>query len=172
MAEVMALLFLCIGVCAFTKKLKPFKVLSSLVLYFSFMVAKENVPMQIFSVSIILIALITLFYVKASKEKKDVFYFSIPCWLFIVSVLVNVLPDNGSHTTVRPEKKVEPWDQATASLFEIDPGCAGICRLNAALNPLHTRNTRMNIRVPEVCQQRFIATIGGIHCYGKATIEV
>ncbi|MFK8256213.1 hypothetical protein ACFL9S_00295 [Erwinia sp. AnSW2-5] len=91
MAEVTALLFLCLGILAFTRKLKPFKVLSSLVLYFSFMVAKDNVPLHIFFVSIILIALITLFYIKTSKEKKDVFYFSIPCWLFIVSVLVNVL---------------------------------------------------------------------------------
>jgi len=104
MAEVTALLFLCMGILAFTRKLKPFKVLSSIVLYFSFIAVKENVPLQFFYVVIILIALIPLIYIKTSREKKDVFFFSIPCWLYIVSVLVSVNVKTQVKTQINPQR--------------------------------------------------------------------
>ncbi len=116
MAEVTALLFLCMGILAFTRKLKPFKVLSSIVLYFSFIAVKENVPLQFFYVVIILIALIPLIYIKTSREKKDVFFFSIPCWLYIVSVLVSVNVETRSKPkSIRREHHVMAVLTLTAS---------------------------------------------------------
>lgn len=90
MTAIISLIYLCVGVLAFTRKIKLFKVISSIVLYSSLLISKENIPLQVFNVSIILLSLITLLYINTSKEKKDIFYFSIPCWLLITSIIVVV----------------------------------------------------------------------------------
>ncbi len=90
MAGIISLLFLCVGAITFTKEIKLFKIASSIMLYFSFVVAKGNVPLQISYISIILIVFIVLLYINSSKKNKDIFYFSIPCWLLVLSVIVKV----------------------------------------------------------------------------------
>lgn len=88
MAGIISLIFLFTGVLALTRKIKLFKVLSSILLYLSFLVAKDIFSLQVFNVSIILLTLIIITYINTSKEKKDIFYFSMPCWLLMASVIV------------------------------------------------------------------------------------
>lgn len=90
MAEIISLIFLCVGVLAFTREIKLFKIVSSIMLYFSFVVTNGNVPLQVSYISIMLMVLIVLLYVSSSKKNKDIFYFSIPCWLLIFSVIYKV----------------------------------------------------------------------------------
>lgn len=70
MAGIISLIFLFTGVLAFTRKIKLFKFLSSILLYFSFLVAKDSFSLQVFNVSIILLALIIITYINTNKEKR------------------------------------------------------------------------------------------------------
>ncbi|MDO3918209.1 hypothetical protein PL235_23260, partial [Salmonella enterica] len=40
---------------------------------------------------IIIVATVILLRVKISADKKSVFYFSMPCWLLILSVIINLM---------------------------------------------------------------------------------
>lgn len=90
MVEIFSLLFLIAGITLFTRDVKLFKIASGVVLYFSFLVVKENTLLQIFYSFIITMVLLVLVYMNISMKKKDIFYFSIPCWLLVVSVMVSV----------------------------------------------------------------------------------
>ncbi|HGB2700659.1 TPA: hypothetical protein ACJHAG_004344, partial [Salmonella enterica subsp. enterica serovar Johannesburg] len=39
----------------------------------------------------IIVATVILHRVKISADKKAVFYFSMPCWLLILSVIINLM---------------------------------------------------------------------------------
>ncbi|HFZ7650305.1 TPA: hypothetical protein ACIO64_004204, partial [Salmonella enterica subsp. enterica serovar Paratyphi A] len=40
---------------------------------------------------IIIVATVIFHQVKTSADKKTVFYFSMPCWLLILSVIINLM---------------------------------------------------------------------------------
>ncbi|HIC6473851.1 TPA: hypothetical protein ACW4E2_004537, partial [Salmonella enterica subsp. enterica serovar Bareilly] len=40
---------------------------------------------------ITIVATVILHQVKTSADKKAVFYFSMPCWLLILSVIINLM---------------------------------------------------------------------------------
>ncbi|MTH46000.1 hypothetical protein [Intestinirhabdus alba] len=83
-----SLAFLGIGLIVFHWKPYPYKILSSIILYYAI---RHDTLLQCIYVAITGIALISLCFIKASKNGKEIFYFSMPCWLEIISCAVRLI---------------------------------------------------------------------------------
>ncbi|MBE0026753.1 hypothetical protein DNK65_21320 [Citrobacter koseri] len=91
MPAIISLLYLVFGFFVFTRKVRISTLLSGFLLFLSLSIF-EHKPLLIFIYSfLIIIVTIVIYRVKASIDKKEVFYFSIPCWLLIISVIINLI---------------------------------------------------------------------------------
>lgn len=90
MAWIVSLIYFILGSVTFTKKIRLFAIASSVLLFLALTSISDSLVLKSIYIAIIAIAFISMFVIKASPDKKGVFYFSIPCWLLISSVLINV----------------------------------------------------------------------------------
>ncbi|EFQ9605388.1 hypothetical protein H0J83_004238 [Salmonella enterica] len=79
MPAIISLIYLMFSLLVFTKKITISNVLSAFLLFLSLYILHHK-SLLIFIYCLIIIA-----------DKKAVFYFSMPCWLLILSVIINLM---------------------------------------------------------------------------------
>ncbi|EEC6806391.1 hypothetical protein G4R45_004680 [Salmonella enterica] len=92
MPAIISLIYLMFSLLVFTKKITISNVLSAFLLFLSLYILHHKSLL-------IFIYLLSYYYcrhryshqVKTSADKKAVFYFSMPCWLLILSVIINLM---------------------------------------------------------------------------------
>ncbi|EJY5273244.1 hypothetical protein OGH44_004330 [Salmonella enterica] len=91
MPAIISLFCLVFGFFLFTRKIRISKLLSGFLLFLSLNILQHN-PLLIFIYCLfIIIATIIIGRINISKAKEEVFYFSMPCWLLILSVIINLM---------------------------------------------------------------------------------
>jgi len=90
MAWIVSLIYFILGSVSFTKKIRLFAIVSSVLLFLALTSISDSLMLKSIYIAIIAIAFISMVALKFSPEKKGTFFFSIPCWLLIASVLINV----------------------------------------------------------------------------------
>lgn len=90
MAGIVALVYFVAGSLAFTRKIKLFTIASSLLLIAALKIIAVSQPLIIFFVALLVIAFVVLLVVNTERDNKSVFYFSLPCWLLISAVLLDL----------------------------------------------------------------------------------
>ncbi|ECS6017657.1 hypothetical protein BR499_21520 [Salmonella enterica subsp. enterica serovar Uganda] len=91
MPAIISLFYLVFGFFLFTRKIRISKLLSGFLLFLSLNILQHN-PLLIFIYCLfIIIATIIIGRINTSKAKKEVFYFSMPCWLLILSVIIKLM---------------------------------------------------------------------------------
>ncbi|EFT4981453.1 hypothetical protein H2519_004312, partial [Salmonella enterica] len=89
MPAIISLIYLMFSLLVFTKKITISNVLSAFLLFLSLYILHHK-SLLIFIYCLIIVATVILHQVKTSADKKAVFYFSMPCWLLILSVIINL----------------------------------------------------------------------------------
>ncbi|ECC4378662.1 hypothetical protein C2F16_22935, partial [Salmonella enterica] len=87
MPAIISLIYLMFSLLVFTKKITISNVLSAFLLFLSLYILHHK-SLLIFIYCLIIVATVILHQVKTSADKKAVFYFSMPCWLLILSVII------------------------------------------------------------------------------------
>ncbi|ECJ5874760.1 hypothetical protein DIR86_004412 [Salmonella enterica subsp. salamae] len=90
MPAIISLIYLMFSLLVFTKKIRISNVLSAFLLFLSLYILHHK-SLLIFIYCLIIVATVILHRVKTSADKKAVFYFSMPCWLLILSIIINFL---------------------------------------------------------------------------------
>lgn len=90
MPAIISLIYLMFSLLVFTKKITISNVLSAFLLFLSLYILHHK-SLLIFIYCLIIVATVILHQVKTSADKKAVFYFSMPCWLLILSVIINLM---------------------------------------------------------------------------------
>lgn len=90
MTWIVAVLYFVPGYIAFIKKIKLFAIVSSLLFAFALISVSDSLLLQSIYIAIVVITFICLLAVNTRSKNKGTIYFSLPCWLFIASVLINV----------------------------------------------------------------------------------
>ncbi|EIR8815417.1 hypothetical protein LT319_004458 [Salmonella enterica] len=90
MPAIISLIYLMFSLLVFTKKITISNVLSAFLLFLSLYILHHK-SLLIFIYCLIIVATVILLRVKISADKKAVFYFSMPCWLLILSVIINLM---------------------------------------------------------------------------------
>lgn len=92
MPAIISLIYLMFSLLVFTKKITISNVLSAFLLFLSlYILHHKSLLIFIYCLIIIIVATVILHQVKTSADKKTVFYFSMPCWLLILSVIINLM---------------------------------------------------------------------------------
>ncbi|EJP2128818.1 hypothetical protein NUZ96_004008 [Salmonella enterica] len=92
MPAIISLIYLMFSLLVFTKKITISNVLSAFLLFLSlYILHHKSLLIFIYCLIIIIVATVILLRVKISADKKAVFYFSMPCWLLILSVIINLM---------------------------------------------------------------------------------
>lgn len=91
MPAIISLFYLVFGFFYLQEKLGSQNFSSGFLLFLSLNILQHN-PLLIFIYCLfIIIATIIIGRINTSKAKKEVFYFSMPCWLLILSVIINLM---------------------------------------------------------------------------------
>jgi len=88
MEILISLIFFIVGTVTFTKKIKIHAIVCTFLFYLAINNIKNTLFLQLTYIAIIVIAYAYLLMRK--KLKGEIVYFSIPCWLLIASILINV----------------------------------------------------------------------------------
>ncbi len=91
MPAIISLIYLMFSLLVFTKKITISNVLSAFLLFLSLYILHHKSLLIFIYCLIIIVATVILHQVKTSADKKAVFYFSMPCWLLILSVIINLM---------------------------------------------------------------------------------
>lgn len=92
MPAIISLIYLMFSLLVFTKKITISNVLSAFYCFYRYIYFTINHYLYLFIYClIIIVATVILHQVKTSADKKAVFYFSMPCWLLILSVIINLM---------------------------------------------------------------------------------
>ncbi|EBQ9763792.1 TPA: hypothetical protein P5K82_004687 [Salmonella enterica subsp. enterica serovar Concord] len=91
MPAIISLIYLMFSLLVFTKKITISNVLSAFLLFLSLYILHYKSLLIFIYCLIIIVATVILHQVKTSADKKAVFYFSMPCWLLILSVIINLM---------------------------------------------------------------------------------
>ncbi|MBW3145260.1 hypothetical protein KZC46_18420 [Salmonella enterica subsp. enterica serovar Javiana] len=91
MQAIISLRYLMFSLLVFPKKITISNVLYAFLLFLSlYMLHHKSLRIFIYWI-ISIVATVILHRVKISADKKAVFYFSMPCWLLILSVIINLM---------------------------------------------------------------------------------
>lgn len=90
MLAIISLIYLMFSLLVFTKKITISNVLSAFLLFLSLYILHHKSLLIFIYCLIIIVATAILHRVKTSADKKAVFYFSMPCWLLVLSVIINI----------------------------------------------------------------------------------
>ncbi len=90
MPAIISLIYLMFSLLVFTKD-NYFKRSVRFLLFLSLYILHHKSLLIFIYCLIIIVATVILLRVKISADKKAVFYFSMPCWLLILSVIINLM---------------------------------------------------------------------------------
>ncbi|OFB11790.1 hypothetical protein BG487_09855 [Salmonella enterica subsp. enterica serovar Typhimurium] len=90
MPAIISLIYLMFSLLVFTKKITISNVLSAFLLFLSLYILHHKSLLIFISCLIIIVATAILHRVNISAVIKAAFYFSMPCWLLVLSVIINI----------------------------------------------------------------------------------
>lgn len=89
MDVLLSIFYLLFGFVFFKRKIKISWLLSSFLFYLSIHI-QDNLAIKSIFIFIALLLMLALFFLERKQEWKKNFYFSIPCWIIILSVTINL----------------------------------------------------------------------------------
>lgn len=90
MVWIVSLIYFLLGTVSFMKQVRLFSIASSVLLCLAFTYITDSPMLTGIYIAILLLSYIAMLIIKGDLSKKGTFYFSVPCWLLILSVLINV----------------------------------------------------------------------------------
>jgi len=85
-----SLAYFVIGWIFFTRTFRLYALVSSLLLAIALHNVLHSQLLVMLYLALLAVAFITLLLLKRSPDKKGTLYFSVPCWLLIATVMINV----------------------------------------------------------------------------------
>jgi len=85
-----SLVYFVLGWIFFTRTFRLYALVSSLLLAIALHNVLQSRLLVILYLAVLAVTFITLLLLKRSPDKKGTLYFSVPCWLLIVTVIFNV----------------------------------------------------------------------------------
>ena len=79
-----------LGWIFFTRTFRLYALVSSLLLAIALHNVLQSQQLVMLYLAILAVAFFTLLLLKRSPDKKGTLYFSVPCWLLIATVIINV----------------------------------------------------------------------------------
>ncbi|MGY5956693.1 hypothetical protein ACUY4R_000898 [Kosakonia sp. BK9b] len=78
------------GVAVFTRKIRLFSVVSALLLYATLRSLTYSPLLTSLALAVLIGSFIALLIMKSSREQKSTVYFSVPCWMLLGTVIINL----------------------------------------------------------------------------------
>ncbi|AMO49891.1 hypothetical protein GA0061071_107143 [Kosakonia oryzendophytica] len=89
-AGIIALIYFALGTLLFIKKIRLYTITSSFLLFVALHIVAPSQLLTAIWIAVLLLTFAGLLIIKSSRDKRGVFYFSLPCWLLIASVIIDL----------------------------------------------------------------------------------